>query len=85
MTTHTHTHARTHTHTHTKERERERVKGHGHSLYTDNFFSSPDLPDDLTKQKINCCGTVQTKRKGMPHDMTKQTAETWQQSVQDKR
>jgi hypothetical protein len=60
------------THTHKKK-----VKGHGHLLYMDNFFSSPDLSDDLTKQKINCCGTVQTKRKGMPHDMTKQTTETW--------
>jgi hypothetical protein len=35
----------------------------------DNYFSSPDLFDDLTKQKINCCGTVRHKRKGMPLDL----------------
>jgi hypothetical protein len=35
----------------------------------DNFFSSSDLFDDLTKQKINCCGAVQHKIKGMPLDM----------------
>jgi hypothetical protein len=54
--------------------KKKKVKGHGHSLYMD-FFSSPDLSDNLTKQKIDCCGTVQSKRKGMPHDMTKQTTE----------
>jgi ribosomal protein L21E len=35
-----------------------RVQGRGHKLYMDNYFSSPDLYNDLTKQKINCCGTV---------------------------
>jgi hypothetical protein len=34
------------------------VQGHGHKLYTDDYFSSPDLYNDLTKQKINCCCTV---------------------------
>jgi hypothetical protein len=54
----------------------KKVEGHGQKLYTDNFFSSPDLFYDLTKLKINCCGTVQPKRKGMLHDMTKQMTET---------
>jgi hypothetical protein len=54
-----------------------KVNGHGHSLYTDNISSSPDLCENLTRQKISCCGTVHTKRKGMPHDMTKQTTEMW--------
>jgi hypothetical protein len=44
-------------------------EGHGYKLYMDNFFSSPDLFDDLTKQKINCCRPVQPTRKGMPIDM----------------
>jgi hypothetical protein len=35
----------------------------------DNFFSSPDLFDHLTKRKINCCGTVRRKGKGMPQDI----------------
>jgi hypothetical protein len=35
----------------------------------DNFFSSPDLFDNTTKQEINSCGTVLPKRKGMPLDL----------------
>jgi hypothetical protein len=35
----------------------------------DNFFSSPDLFDDLTKEKINCCGTVKPNRMDMPQDL----------------
>jgi hypothetical protein len=35
----------------------------------DNFFSNRDLFDDLTKKKINCCGTVRPNRKGMPQDL----------------
>ena len=35
-----------------------RVQWRGHKLHMDNYFSSPDLYNDLTKQKINCCGTV---------------------------
>jgi hypothetical protein len=34
----------------------------------DNYFSSPDLYNDLTKQKINCCGTVRPNLKAMPDD-----------------
>jgi hypothetical protein len=34
------------------------VEVHGYERYVDNVFSSPDLFDDLTKQKISCCGTV---------------------------
>jgi hypothetical protein len=45
-----------------------KVKGHGHKLYMDNYFSSPDLYNDLTKHKINCCGTVRPNHKGMPDD-----------------
>jgi hypothetical protein len=32
----------------------------------DNYFSFPDLYNNLTKQKINCCGTVPPNHKGMP-------------------
>jgi hypothetical protein len=46
-----------------------RVEGRGLKLYMDNFFSSPDLFDNLTKKKINCYGTVRPNRKGMPQDL----------------
>jgi hypothetical protein len=45
------------------------VEGCGHKLYMDNFFSSPDVFDEMTKKKINCCGTVRPCTKGMPHDL----------------
>jgi hypothetical protein len=35
-----------------------RVKGCGHNLYTNSSNSSPDLYNNLTEHKINCCGTV---------------------------
>jgi hypothetical protein len=35
----------------------------------DNYFSSPDLFDDLAKKQIYCCGTVGPNRKGMPQDL----------------
>jgi len=45
------------------------VEGFGHKLYMDNFFSSPNLYDDLAQKKIFCCGTVRLHRKGMPKDL----------------
>jgi hypothetical protein len=35
-----------------------RIQNVGHRLYVDNFFSSPDLSDDLYMKTINCCGTL---------------------------
>jgi len=45
-----------------------RVEGLEHKLLMDNFFSSPRLFDDLLRQKIHSCGTVQSNRKDMPSD-----------------
>jgi len=39
----------------------------------DNFFSSPDLYDDLAQKNIFCCGTVRLHRKGMPKDLKPKT------------
>jgi hypothetical protein len=50
-----------------------RVKEHGHKLYMDNYFSSPDIYTDLTKPKINCCGTVRPNHKGIPDDFRSKT------------
>ena len=49
------------------------VEGFGHKLYMNNFFSSPDLYDDLAQKKIFCCGTVRLHRKGMPKDLKPKT------------
>ena len=47
----------------------KKIQGRGHKLYMDNYFSSPDLFDDLATKPIYCCGTVRPKRKGMPQDL----------------
>jgi hypothetical protein len=44
-------------------KELDREVGHGSELYIDKFFFSPDLFDDLTKHKINCCGTVDLRER----------------------
>jgi hypothetical protein len=45
------------------------VEGVGHKLYMDNFFSSPDLFNDLAQKKIYGCGTERLHRQGMPKDL----------------
>ena len=35
----------------------------------DNYFSSPDLFDDLATKQIYYCATVRPNRKGMPQDL----------------
>jgi hypothetical protein len=47
---------------------KRKIQGRGHKLYMDNYFSSPDLFDDLVTKQIYCCGSVITNRKGMPQD-----------------
>jgi hypothetical protein len=41
----------------------KKVEGHGHKLYMD-IILSPDLFNDLTKQKIDCCGTCYHETNG---------------------
>jgi hypothetical protein len=50
-----------------------KIEGQGHKLYMADFFSFPELSDDLTKKKIKCCGTVRLNRKGMPEDLRHET------------
>jgi len=59
-----------------------KIEGCGHKLYMNNFFSSPELfddlvkkqiYDDLVKKQIYCCGTVRPNRKGMPQDLKPKT------------
>jgi len=51
-----------------------KIEGHSHKLYMDNFFSSPELFDDLVKKQIYCCGTVRPNRRGMPQNLRPKTA-----------
>jgi hypothetical protein len=50
----------------------EKIQGRGHKLYMDNYFSSPDLFDDMATKQIYCCGTVRPNMKGMPLDIRPQ-------------
>ena len=44
----------------------------GHHLYTDNYYTSPEVYLELYKRGINCCGTVRTNRQGFPKELIKQ-------------
>ena len=44
----------------------EGLEGRGHHVYTDNYYSSPDLFGDL--QRL-ACGTVRKNRRGVPDEM----------------
>ena len=48
------------------------VEGFGHKLYMDNFFSFPDLYDNLAQKKI-FCGMVRLHRKGKSKDLKPKT------------
>ena len=36
----------------------KQIQGRGHKLYMDNYFSSPNLFDDLAMKQIYCCDAV---------------------------
>jgi hypothetical protein len=46
-----------------------KIEGHAHKFYMDNFLSSPELFNYMTKKKLNCCGTLRLNRKGMLKDL----------------
>ena len=43
----------------------------GHCLYMDNYYSSPELFEELYFRETYSCGTARTNRKGMPNSLTK--------------
>ena len=43
----------------------------GHQLYTDNYYIGPEVYLKLYDQGINCCGTIQTNRRGFPDELIK--------------
>jgi hypothetical protein len=60
-------------------------KGCGHKSHMDNYFSPPDLCDDLTELDINCCGTVSPNHKGMPDDLRSNTLNLIQEDIRNRR
>ena len=45
------------------------LKEFGHIIYTDSFYTSPNLVQELKVQGIGHCGTVRQGRKNMPADL----------------
>ena len=43
--------------------------GKNHLLYTDNFYTSPQLVRDLLPKLVYCTGTVRINRKGFPKEL----------------
>ena len=43
----------------------------GHHVYMDNYYTSPDLFEELYYRETYSCGTARTKRKGMPRTLDK--------------
>ena len=47
----------------------KQIFGQGYKLFTDNFYTSVPLFQDLLKEKISACGTMILNRKGIPEDL----------------
>ena len=46
-------------------------RGKSHHIYTDSFYTSPQLYQELKVQGFEACGTVRDHRKGMPPEFSK--------------
>ena len=47
----------------------DRLRSKGYRVFTDNFYSSPDLFKDLQEEGFEACGTLRSNRKGIPDDV----------------
>lgn len=47
------------------------LENKGHVIYTDNFYTSPQLADYLYGRDTYLCGTIRTNRKGYPKALVK--------------
>ena len=45
------------------------LRGKGYRVYTDRYYTSPKLYEDLYEIKIGCTGTVMKNRQGMPRTL----------------
>ena len=52
----------------------EGLENRGHHVYTDNYYTSPALFQDLVSKGFGACGTVRVDRRGVPAEMRKSLA-----------
>ena len=57
----------------------------GFELYTDNYYTSPQLYLTLYKKGINACGTVRTNRKEFPPELVHRKGERFERGFYDYR
>ena len=57
----------------------------GLDLYTDNYYTSPELYHELYKRGVNACGTVRTNRRGYPKELVHKSKAGKQRGFQDYR
>uniref|UniRef100_A0A8C1XPE6 PiggyBac transposable element-derived protein domain-containing protein n=1 Tax=Cyprinus carpio TaxID=7962 RepID=A0A8C1XPE6_CYPCA len=46
--------------------------GKGHEVYMDSYYTSPAIADELASNDLGLCGTVSSKRKGMPKGLSRE-------------
>ena len=51
--------------------EQTKLLDKGHHIYMDNYYSSPELFDELYYRQTYACGTARQMRKGMPKTLGK--------------
>ena len=55
----------------------------GHHLFTDNYYTGPEVYLELYKWGNNCCGTVCTVRRGFPEELKKPKREQQERGYYD--
>ena len=59
------------------------LENYGMSLYTDNYYTSPELYLALYRRGINACGTVRVNRKYFPKDLVHKSTRNVQRGFYD--
>jgi citrate lyase synthetase len=54
------------------------ISGSGYHIYTDRFYTSPQLDRELHEMKIHITGTVMISRKDFPSDLKKKKLQKYE-------